>query len=276
VRQQSVVAILELILLVCIVVAIIGLSDLGQSQNQWAFASALLIGVTSFALLLKIAKRKPGNRDKVPDFLGNIPETCFGQRGLCFRPAISVRNGLASLDISFQNSYERPVSVRINARPTVNFFLRRHKSLRTSVRFECGPAAYGIVCVPLPILARYQGALQKFDFSCSVKFPCGRGKRLRFQHGLPTGTRGGGFLRLFAALAGILVTTRPACAEFRLPQNVAETLAEGMAIEIFEKWKLGDTPAQTYGDSFWAPPPVGDQPDLAQYWHPRPDDEQPE
>jgi hypothetical protein len=277
--NESLKAVLELIIVLCVIVCIffIDWGALGESGNLWLLAAAVLIGGASLTVLLRAGKWESRNRDKVPDFLGGASETFLERKGFCFRPTITVQDGHASLDIHYQNSFERRALVRIVSRPAVGFFLRRRKLPRTDIRFECGPAAYGTVHVPLPIPARYQGTLQKFDFSCRVKYPEGRGKRLRFRHGVRVGSVGfshlcGHLIYFVAALGGILVISRPALCQFTLPQSVAQSPPDGAAIRVIEKWTLGGQSAHTVEGSLPAQSLDGEPPDPALFWHPRPDD----
>jgi hypothetical protein len=266
---------------------VVGLTDEFLVQHRWTY---VLIGVpVLFAGLILYAKLhyRP---DLVPEFLSQHCKRFFERSGICFDISLVVRDGVVVLVVMFQGRYSRSALVQIALRPLGS------QQATVAPEFECGPAAFGIVSLPTPIPARYQGQHTTFEVGATVRYPQGKGKMVRFRDGVPVtySAKFGNFpipveqlfkavsrrvLLGFAALvlrAFVYLFLRGKVGEFfadaialvtlTLPTDVAESLDETIAPSMETLWTLanGDQGRQGHG-SRCAPriaeslePPSGD------------------
>lgn len=193
--------------------------------------------------------RMNSRRDEATDYLSQLGLPFFDRGGFCFALVPRVANGVCSLDAFFQNRFERACRGRIALRPARGFFGR--KKLDTiGYEIECGPAAFGVATVCLPLPHESQGKKQKFEVGASVDYPEGRGRMLRFRDGLALrgdsdfGDAFGTAVSVAGALVGTFVLSSPATITLRLPTGVAEELPAHGASQIKTLWQLGDGPLE--------------------------------
>jgi hypothetical protein len=202
---------------------------------------AILAGFLCFYLA-----RQPA--DEVPDYLFEAVGPYFDRGGFCFTFRLGVKDGSCYMHAYFQNRHGGPCRGRIALRPASSFFLTRPRFEAIAFDIECGPAAFGVASIPLPIPKKSQGKKQKFEVGASVEYPDGRGRRLR--HRLATVVRanskfGDAFrtgLVAAGALAGMVVLSSPASVVLHLPPDVAEDPPEGRDGVVETFWMLGDPP----------------------------------
>ena len=237
---KSAVALFALVFIVGSVVLWWG--GLGGSPRTWLLRVVFGVGALGTVLLLVWAEfRKP----KAPDFLLRLAPSYFERKGFCFSVGTTVRDGVCHVQVPFQNRYERPCEAQLVLKPALGFLLTRKKMQNMTVRILCGPGAFGIAEIPLPVPEKYQGKAATFEIGAAVKYPKGKGKMLRYRDGLEVGpVKFNSTLGQVGTLAGLFVgmaiVSHPARANFALPESVAERLPDDTPVEIKTLWKLGD------------------------------------
>lgn len=233
------------IVLAAVIAAAFAWNDDRPTPGTWAFrVGGPLLAIATFGAFLKIHFR----RDKAPDYLLQITPHFFDRAGFCFAFVLRAENGHCYLDTYFQNKYERPCVGRIGLRPARGFFGRRDMS---AVAFEitCGPAAFGVSTVMLPVPKPLQGSRQKFEVGASVDYPDGRGSMLRFRDGSVIRTDsefGDAFSTSLATVAvftgALVIPGRPPNVSLDLPSAVAEETLSNSEVVTKTLWQLGDPP----------------------------------
>jgi len=193
-----------------------------------------LIGLVALAM-------KP---ETVPDFLGQLKQPRMGRGDIVFVFDCIARDGWACLEIYYQNRYSKAANVAVAVQPSQNFTMSRNKIDPVLVQFACGPAAYGIVHVPIAIQREYQGKSQQFDVAEQTDFPDGTGPILRNVVGPEMSKLNmNDFLRSVVALVKMAVTGHLASVKFQsrvqlnLPMRVAES-GQPPPISQDEIWTL--------------------------------------
>jgi hypothetical protein len=245
--DKSVVAHEALVLfLVCFCGCLIlwSIDGLSRTGTRGLFFVCFAICCVYLALALRTQFRK----DKAPDFLRQLSHTILEHNGICFTPGIEERHETAVLTIWYQNRYERPASAQIAIKASNGFLFTGRISETVALSFDCGPAGFGVVRMPLPIPAKYQGSVQRFDVGAAVNYPNGEpGEMLRFKEdSAVVGTAymnrmAGEALTVAAAAARGFAISRPGFFEVRLPSDVAEAIPDDAPVEVEELWKLGDS-----------------------------------
>lgn len=190
-------------------------------------------------------------RDASRDFLAEIAGTYFTHGGFGFALAAERVGAEVVLKTYFLNQHARPCTARIALR-TYHGPMSIHRPDET-VAFEipCGPGAFGTVTLSLSGTSSLLHVPSVFEVGVSVSYPDGRGRRLRFQDGIPVRTRSDFSSRLgaFLSFAGVVVShsTNPrvsgiATVELPLPPNLAAILDPAAAPTVSTLWTLGDPP----------------------------------
>jgi hypothetical protein len=191
-------------------------------------------------------------RFAVPDQLYELGGKYFEAKGFCFAPTVgTLEDGRGQLAIYFQNNCERPVEAKVKMLPPVRSFrMSRHPLPHVEMNVTCPGGAFGVVRVPFPVPAKYAGRRMSFDVAADVRYPAGRGRRLRSR----TGTRVGETRRmrhgyqLLTALVflafGLIVHDRPASARLCLPATRPEDGPTDRPLETEILWTPDD---HTYG-----------------------------
>jgi len=213
-------------------------------QTAWSFRiGAPVVIVLSLLIFFRLHWRK----DEAPDYLQAVVGECFFDRGgFCFGLMTSIQDGVCLLIVPFQNRYERRCAGRIAVRPGQGFWLTRAKIETFTLDIDCGPAAFGVASLAIPIPAKSQGVEQRFEVGASVEYPEGRGRMLRFRDGQvlrTNATFGNAFgttLAIAGVLAGKVVLTKPATTTLRLPSSVAEEIRHEVRPVVKTLWRLGD------------------------------------
>jgi hypothetical protein len=215
----------------------------GTVESALRYACPVL-SAASIGAFLKLYFRA----DEAPDYLRQQFATYFNRGGFCFAVRPSVADGVAYLDVYFQNQQDTRCVGRIALRPARGFFLGRADLEPVAAEIRCGPAAYGFARIPVAIPAELQGRKQSFEVGASVDRPDGRGRTLRFRDGVALransdfGNAFGTALTVAGALTGQIVYQSPATTAIELPRGVAQTIPAGREPEFRTLWKLGDRP----------------------------------
>jgi len=254
-RRESVAAIFLVVLCASVVGGACVWSDDHPAQSTWMWRIGLSVAaVVSIAVFIRLQFWRKGNL--APDFLSAKCKTFSEQNGLCFTLYTTNEDGICFINAMFQNRYERPCKARIALRPVAGVFRSAVGPFRNGFStmvfdISCGPGAFGIAGIPLPISSSRQGKQLTMQIGASVDYPEGKGKALRFSEGalirydaefqsayLST-------LRALYLICGGLMFTFPPTVTFRLPTGVAESVPEGQDQRIQILWTLGDEEVTT-------------------------------
>jgi len=214
-----------------------------EATFRWSIRiGAVVLGPLSL-LILFILALKP---DPVPDFLANVSLAQFGRGGALFAFELVVKERVCWLAIHYQNRFAKRAVVTVAVQPSQNFLMSRNEMPSLTVETPCGPAAYGIVSVPMPILQQYQGKKQSFDVGASIQYPDGTGELLRNRVGRPISSADiPGFGSLISTVARVAVSGTPPLAvksptrvQLSLPTDVKEFADQLPDMEHEEKWVL--------------------------------------
>ena len=212
---------------------------------RWSMRiGAIVVGSLSLLILLGVALR----RELVPDFISKIPGRRFGNDGVVFTFQMVQRDGIGWLAIHYQNEYEKAAQAKVVVRPAQNFLLTRNNIDLVTADIPCGPAAYGVVEIPLAIQSTYQGKNQLFDVGASVSYPNDQGMRLRsnFANDMSSADLPGAADAVVSAVRVGLTgnpssaLTVPSRVKLRLPVGVQKS-AQGLPeVQHHEEWTLPD------------------------------------
>ena len=248
--RESVKAVSIFVLCISAVAAAFVWSDDRPTQSTWMWRIGLsLLAVGAIAVFLKV--HFWFKADLAPDFLGKQCKAFFEQNGLCFSLYMVCEDGICVINAMFQNRYDRPRAARIALRPVAGVFGSAVGPFRNdfaTIVFDisCGPGAFGIAGIPLPVTSRHQGKKLTLQVGASVDCPEGKGKPLRFREGsllrydadfhssyMTT-------LQILYFFCGGLLFSFPASTTLRLPSGVAESIPKGQGQRTRTLWKLGD------------------------------------
>ena len=216
-----------------------------EAGMNWSVRIATaIIFTTSLIGLIALAK-KP---ESVPDFLGELKRPRMGRGGIVFVFDCVARDNCAFLEIHYQNRHAKSANVVVAVQPAQNFTMSRNNIEPVLVQFACGPAAYGVVHVPIALKREYQGRAQLFDIAEQSDYPQGTGPTLRNSVGpaisklnvstLGTAAVALAKLALTGHLLGLKVQSR---VKVNLPMGVTEPGAELPPISQDETWTLPES-----------------------------------
>jgi hypothetical protein len=192
-----------------------------------------------------------GKADLVPDFLSGKCKTFFEQNGLCFVLGAATENGVFFVNAMYRNRHDRPCMARIALRPVAGVFRSAVGPFRndfSTIMFDisCGPGAFGIASIPLPVSGRHQGKKLTLQIGATVDYPEGKGKEMRFREGSLVRYNAefhSAYLRSLQVLyffCGGFLFSFPASVTFILPKGVAESLQSGKCQHTQTLWTIGD------------------------------------
>lgn len=245
--RESIKSFLALLFVVGIVVTAFTWHEDRPDQTTWMLRIGVPIAsLLILALLLRIHLR----RDTAPDYLRSIGGSYFNRDGFCFTFTVDSLDDTAYIGVFFQSQFDRPSIGRIALRPAEGFFLTRAKMEVITFEIECPPSGFGFVRMAFPIPPKLQGKKQRFEVGASVKYPLGKGRRVRFHDGifLRANSNFGDAFTTAIALAGTvgggLVLSRPAEVTIPLPSGVADSVDENLTPQLDILWQQGDLQRQ--------------------------------
>jgi hypothetical protein len=193
-------------------------------------------------------------RDRAPDSLQRIAPRYFNRNDFCLAFEPDVVGGMYCLLTYFQNQRERACQAEVALRPARGLFTRRPPIETVRVVIDCPGGAFGLVRLPIPLPAELQGRRQAFEVGATVRYPEGRGGKLRYRWGtfLRTGADfRNHYNRVLTILAGLLTfslifTIRQAGVLVTLPTGVAEVLPSAWRPPVKILWEPGDPPLRRF------------------------------
>lgn len=228
------------------VVAAVGWG-VGPSESVWMVriisTAIAVVGLVGF-LVLNFRK------DRAPDFLVKIYGGYFDRGGLCFSLEPTLIDGCVYVRVLFQNRYARRCRGQFALRPAEVFGWVSRRDAASTVDFDCPPAGFGMVLMPLVVPSTIQGKLQAFQVGATVEYPEGRGRMLRFGSAAATSMRTNADFRapfnrrltIAAALGGMIFISRPPLFKIAVPSGVPEFPREPVATDSKVFWQLGEGP----------------------------------
>jgi hypothetical protein len=239
---QSVKAVVQLLAIIAFFAALVAWQTEARSPaNTWIFRIASTV---TFAACVGLLIWAPKRKEIIPDHLARVARSYFERDGFCFAFVPAMQNGVAWLQIYFQNRYERGCRVRVSFQPPVKSFgIRRMPLPGLTADLECEGAAFGVYRAPWPIPAEFQGKSVKYEVGCATFYPNGKGRLLRFRAGVAAGSVGGGIPRAASAgllLVGVVAISRPATTTLTHPAGVADQVPAGLepTVEILQRADL--------------------------------------
>lgn len=245
--DKSTKAILALLMIVACFATLFAWIVDRPDATTWGFR----VGSPTLALLALGAILKLNNRrDLARDYLREHAGDYFNRDGFCFAFVATAIDGIAYLDAYFQNQQNEPCLGRIALRPARGFFMGRVKIETIMYEIQCAPAAFGVARIAVPLLGKLQGKRQSFEVGASVRYPQGKGRRLRFHDGIflrtnsSFGNAFGRTLTVAGAATGSILLSKPATVTIDLPVGVSESVPAKLKPEIRIFWELGDPPLE--------------------------------
>lgn len=178
---ESTKACLALVIIVGMVATVFAWFTDNPGAVAWSFRiGAPAMAAASLLFILKLHFRK----DLAPDELRKVTGTYFNRGGFCFVPTVWEENGSCWFGLWYQNQFEGECIGQVALRPARGFFLTKSKFTSVSFEVPCGPGAFGMVRVPVPINREFQGKKIKFELGAAVRYHGARGRRLRFYDGI--------------------------------------------------------------------------------------------
>jgi hypothetical protein len=249
---ESFKAMCVLVLIVAALVAAVAWIDEQPSSTTWIVRIGMpLLAVLALAVVLKLHFRT----DLVPDYLRAAMGDYFNRDGFCFAFKATAVEGVAYLNVFFQNQYDQPCRGRIAIRPARGFWMTRPEIPTVALEIDCSPAAYGVAKVAMPLMPEILGKKQRFEVGASVDYAQGNRHRLRFRDGvfLRANSEFGNAFATAVSVTGVLcgnvVLSSPATATIAIPTDVTQELPQGNRPSITTLWKLGDPPLANPGDA---------------------------
>jgi hypothetical protein len=180
-------------------------------------------------------------KDEVTDHLRLLSKgKHFDQEGFAFLPTVSARNGIAYLELLFQNQRDCNMIGHVVLQPQSDLF---RESGFKAVGFEipCEAGVFGIARLPIAVPLDKQGCMHYWDVGAGVNFPDGNGGLLRFGRGLMVGrvdavspeAQG---TQALITIASLLVLSPsisvPARTNLAMPLDVLADVPDGLKPEI--------------------------------------------
>jgi hypothetical protein len=191
----------------------------GPTAQILQFAGPLLGGAAAAWMIFDAVRRGPE-----PDYLREYFSSCWERGGLCFAFDVTYEDAEPKLEVHFQNRFDGPASARVALRPSLRLF-GRPRMEPIYVDFQCPPAGYDVVDVPLAVPDELRGKSVVFDVGADVRYPDGKGTAVRYREGICVRSdsqfrkRVGGVLFLLGLLGGMLVLGRSTTVRLDLPEK---------------------------------------------------------
>lgn len=241
--NQSLKAIAQFSTILC-AVASVGVWAIPRHADEAVWACRVLLPFAT-AILLFILIRAARKRDLAPDLLHQEFGEVFERDGFCFVPVLdSTDEGECSFEIHYQNRYAGACVCELVIQPSVKTLgVRRHDVPTVAVEIECPEGGIGIMRIPYPIKAKYQGKTMTYDVAARTRYPNGAGRMLRFREGARVGTHehaigsiGKAAVTLGLAVGGIIRFSRPAQITIELPSRASDSNSPGAALSNEVLW----------------------------------------
>ena len=181
---ESAKATCQLLVIACGIGAIIAWAMWYPRQDPWIWWS-VRISLPAIAALAAWPLIRDGlANDLVPDHLHPIVgNACFRREGFVFSPLPGFRDGYLEWRIFFQNTWERGCDAFILMRLAPerrSFQLSRiDESMTLRIPIQCDSGAFGVATVYQAVPRKYWGQNVAFEIYADVRYPNGRGRRLR-------------------------------------------------------------------------------------------------
>ncbi len=209
--------------------------------------ASLLLGVWGLLLVVIRAWRS----DAAPDLLRRVAGRHFGRGGVLWAFDLDRREDVCRLLIYYQNRYRRPARATVVVQPSADLPLARAAIDPVVVQIPCGPAAYGVVRVPLAVQEEYQGTKLVFEVAASVDYPHGTGRLLRHRVGdelspanIPGKLESVSQAQRVPVTGGLpLSQVRPSRVRLAVPRQVTGDHTRLPPLEHDELWHLDAEPA---------------------------------
>jgi hypothetical protein len=199
----------------------------------WIFRIAFIILIVAGSVACYYSRSRA---DEVVDYLRQMSNgQHFDQDGFAFLPVVSNRNGVAYLEILFQNQRDCRCEGRVLMEPLPELFAGyRLSGIAFSIPCEAG--VFGVARIPIPAPVKSQGEATTWNVGASVKYPDGKKGLLRFGYGLSVGHVADQSWDNAIMIAGLLtmmpILKTPARATLTIPKGVAEHVPAGLKSEI--------------------------------------------
>jgi hypothetical protein len=240
---ESTKSVCALLMIVGVIAAALAWTADRPDATTWGFRiGGPVTALLALGLILKLHFRT----DLEHDYLRPITGTYFNRDGFCFAFVVTAIDGIAFMDAYFQTQYDKPSLGRIALRPARGFFMTRAKIDAITFEIECPPAGFGVARIAIPIPEKLQGKRQSFEVGASVRYPDGKGRRIRFHDGVflrsntNFGNSFGTALMVAGAATGSIALSKPATATIVLPVGVTEDIPETLVSETKTLWQKGE------------------------------------
>ncbi len=236
-----------LVMIVGVIAAVLAWTADRPDATTWGFRiGGPVTALLALGLILKLHFRA----DLEYDYLRPLTGTYFNRDGFCFAFVVTAIDGIAFMNAYFQTQYDRPSLGRIALRPAHGFFMTRAKIDAITFEIECPPAGFGFARIAIPLPDKLQGKRQSFEVGASVRYPDGKGRRIRFHDGVflrsntNFGNSFGTALTVAGAATGSIVLSKPATAAIDLPVGVSEDIPDNLVSETKTLWQFGEPPLE--------------------------------
>ncbi len=245
--NQSLKSVLKLAVVICGGISL-SVWLIPNPVDSWIWFCRIAVPIVMLLIIQSLwrAAKKP---DLATDHLHELFSTSFERDGICFAPllAIEPERSLCWFEVYFQNRYEGPCECAVKFEPSCkSFSFARHEVPTVNVKFDCPGGSGGVVRIPYPIPAKYQGRRIQYELTAMTKYKGKAGKILRHREGMRVGA-----LRrdndpvgcligiLFVMLLVIYLPTR---VYFELPEHVTDTTPPDAKIETQILWDYDPVP----------------------------------
>ncbi|MAX24240.1 MAG: hypothetical protein CMJ19_07025 [Phycisphaeraceae bacterium] len=225
---------------------------------MWVISAGIMaFGVVLLVIYLKLSNQK----DLAFDYLGTITQSYFNRDGFTYYPAVGSENGRAVMAVAFQNQYDKRVLAKVAFRPKPKLLGREVRLSPMVFYIECPPAGYGHVKTEFTIPDKAQGKVIALETGANVKYPEGKGNRVRFGDGVliransgfvDPGTTFRGAVAVGSFATGNLRLMKGPALPLTLPEHVESFFDQENEPQFTVHWQWGDPPlipAQTDSDT---------------------------
>jgi hypothetical protein len=219
-----------------------------DAGDPWIWFCRIVLPILTL-LIIRSLWRSANKPDLAPDYLHKQFGTSFERNGMCFYPQLAVEpeRSLCWFEIYFQNRYDGACKCMVKFEPSCkSYSFARHEVPTIEVPIDCPGGAGGVVRIPYPIPAKYQGRRIQFEVTAWTKYTGKAGKILRHREGMRVGALRSD-LDPVGCLIGILfvmllIIYLPTRVYFELPEQVTDTTPPEANIETLILWDYDPVP----------------------------------